>query len=253
MSSSISSSITELKSSSTSKKSSSKEILFSYESARSESSSDKLELSFPSVSSSSSWSEGSLQDETSDSMILSSLSPSIANSAQLTPSSTFEDCLFLSEAAAAFSCSWYLLSPGLDPSDSLAGFIGSLVLFPRHFPSMELPLVDAFPFEARELASGPLLRTLPWAKVTARSLRKRSALLVFELLAAGSLDCKRKKSIKTSAIVNILPNLTRLWTEVRVNPLCPNISVHILHTVLYTFLMVLTRRICLTIKSLSCC
>ena len=177
-------------------------------------------------------------------MILSSLSPSIANSAQLIPSSTFEDCLFLSEAAATFSCSWYLLSPVLDPSDSLAGFTGSLVLLPRHFP--------AFSFEARKLASGPLLRTLPWAKVTARSLRKRSALLVFELLAAGSLDCKRKKSIKTSAIVNILPNLTRLWTEVRVNPLCPNISVHILHTVLYTFLMVLTRRICLTIKSLSC-
>ena len=30
------------------------------------------------------------------------------------------------------------------------------------------------------------------------------------------------------------------------NPLHPNISMHILHTVLYTFL---TRRICLTIKS----
>ena len=28
----------------------------------------------------------------------------------------------------------------------------------------------------------------------------------------------------------------------------PNISIHILHTVLYTFLMVLTRRICLTIS-----
>ena len=33
------------------------------------------------------------------------------------------------------------------------------------------------------------------------------------------------------------------------NPLHPNISVHILHTALYTFLMSLTRRICLTIKS----
>ena len=32
-------------------------------------------------------------------------------------------------------------------------------------------------------------------------------------------------------------------------PLQPNISMHILHTVLYTFLKVLTRRICLTIKS----
>ena len=35
------------------------------------------------------------------------------------------------------------------------------------------------------------------------------------------------------------------------NPLHPNISVHILHTVLYTFPKVLTWRICLTIKSFS--
>ena len=35
----------------------------------------------------------------------------------------------------------------------------------------------------------------------------------------------------------------------KINPLHPNISMHILHTVLYTFLKVLTRRICLTIKS----
>ena len=34
-----------------------------------------------------------------------------------------------------------------------------------------------------------------------------------------------------------------------VNSLHPNISKHILHTVLYTFPKVLTRRICLTIKS----
>ena len=33
------------------------------------------------------------------------------------------------------------------------------------------------------------------------------------------------------------------------NPLHPNISMHILHTVLYTFPKVLTRRICLTVKS----
>ena len=32
-------------------------------------------------------------------------------------------------------------------------------------------------------------------------------------------------------------------------PLHPNISMHILHTVLYTFFNVLIRRICLTIKS----
>ena len=33
-----------------------------------------------------------------------------------------------------------------------------------------------------------------------------------------------------------------------VNPLHPSIRMHILHTVLFTFLTVLTRRICLTIK-----
>ena len=33
------------------------------------------------------------------------------------------------------------------------------------------------------------------------------------------------------------------------NPLHPNISMHILHTVLYTFLKGLKRRICLTVKS----
>ena len=33
------------------------------------------------------------------------------------------------------------------------------------------------------------------------------------------------------------------------DPLHPNISIYFLHTVLYTFPMVLTRRICLTIKS----
>ena len=34
-----------------------------------------------------------------------------------------------------------------------------------------------------------------------------------------------------------------------INPLLTNISMHILHTVLYTFPKMLTRRICLTIKS----
>ena len=33
------------------------------------------------------------------------------------------------------------------------------------------------------------------------------------------------------------------------NPLQPNISIHFLHNVLCTFPMVLTKRICLTIKS----
>ena len=34
-----------------------------------------------------------------------------------------------------------------------------------------------------------------------------------------------------------------------IHPLHPNISMHILHTVLYTFLKGLKRRICLTVKS----
>ena len=36
--------------------------------------------------------------------------------------------------------------------------------------------------------------------------------------------------------------------DLRVNPLHPNISIHILRTVLCTFTNVLTRRICLVIK-----
>ena len=37
---------------------------------------------------------------------------------------------------------------------------------------------------------------------------------------------------------------------IHLTPSHPNISMHILHTVLHTFLKVLTRRICLTVKSL---
>ena len=45
-------------------------------------------------------------------------------------------------------------------------------------------------------------------------------------------------------------SLFRCWILLVLDPLHPNLSRHILHTVLYTFLKVLTRRICLTIKSL---
>lgn len=42
--------------------------------------------------------------------------------------------------------------------------------------------------------------------------------------------------------------------ELRINPLHLNINIHILHSALYTFFVVLTRRICLKIKScFSCC
>ena len=36
------------------------------------------------------------------------------------------------------------------------------------------------------------------------------------------------------------------------SPLHPNISIYILHTVLYTFLKVLARRICLAINNFFC-
>ena len=48
---------------------------------------------------------------------------------------------------------------------------------------------------------------------------------------------KKQKQKKKTRIINSPPN-----------PLHPSISMQILHTVLYTFPVVLTRRICLTIK-----
>ena len=42
-------------------------------------------------------------------------------------------------------------------------------------------------------------------------------------------------------------------TCVRIKPLHPEISIHILHTVLSAFWKVLTRRICLTVKGFFCC
>ena len=42
-------------------------------------------------------------------------------------------------------------------------------------------------------------------------------------------------------------------SELYINPLHLNISIHILHTVFCTFTKVLTRRICLTIKSFFTC
>ena len=47
--------------------------------------------------------------------------------------------------------------------------------------------------------------------------------------------------------------LTEKWTigNVPIDAPHPNISMHILHTVLYTFPMVLTRGTCLTIKTSS--
>ena len=41
--------------------------------------------------------------------------------------------------------------------------------------------------------------------------------------------------------------------QIYLNPLHPKIIMHILHTVFYTFPKVLTRRICLIIKSFSTC
>ena len=56
-----------------------------------------------------------------------------------------------------------------------------------------------------------------------------------------------------------IPSIDYFFIETRnkvfklssLNPLHPNIIMHILHTVLYTIAKVLTRRICLTVKILS--
>ena len=37
--------------------------------------------------------------------------------------------------------------------------------------------------------------------------------------------------------------------QLAINPFHPKIGIYILHTVLFTFLLILTRRICLTIRS----
>ena len=51
-----------------------------------------------------------------------------------------------------------------------------------------------------------------------------------------SLDQRKKAISKTNYMA-------------RINPLHPNISIHILHSLLHTFTLVLTRRICVTIKT----
>ena len=51
-------------------------------------------------------------------------------------------------------------------------------------------------------------------------------------------------------VFNMLPATTVIKEDPHfLDPLHPNISIYFLHTVLYTFPMALTRRICLTIKS----
>ena len=70
-----------------------------------------------------------------------------------------------------------------------------------------------------------------------RGSRLASANLVFENSFLGS-----HVSIKTQKAVLYNQKLT-------LDPFHPNISIHILHTVLYTFPQVLTRRIFSTIKS----
>ena len=52
-----------------------------------------------------------------------------------------------------------------------------------------------------------------------------------------------RQGLTTLHFYKVLKNILAL------NPLHPNISMHILHTFLCTFTKVLTRRICLTIKS----
>ena len=56
-------------------------------------------------------------------------------------------------------------------------------------------------------------------------------------------------SITTSWIILSLLSSVPYLMHTVINPIHPNISMHILHTVLYTFPWVMRRRICLTIKS----
>ena len=51
----------------------------------------------------------------------------------------------------------------------------------------------------------------------------------------------------------LFPHLKQLRLWLYLNPLHPNISMHILHTFLYIFTGVMTRRICQTIKSFLSC
>ena len=52
-----------------------------------------------------------------------------------------------------------------------------------------------------------------------------------------------------SLTFELLTGCTRASVIQKRGPKHPNVNMHILHTVLYTFCKVLTRRICLTIKS----
>ena len=62
----------------------------------------------------------------------------------------------------------------------------------------------------------------------------------------GVLDSKLRGLGSRPGLINVLHSQAKHF-----NPLHPIISMHILHTVLYTFPNVPARRICLTIKSFS--
>ena len=62
-------------------------------------------------------------------------------------------------------------------------------------------------------------------------------------IMGGVLDSKLRGLDSRPGLVYVLHSQAKHF-----NPLHPNISMHILHTVLYTFPNVLTRRICLTIE-----
>ena len=67
-------------------------------------------------------------------------------------------------------------------------------------------------------------------------------------LAYFGQDKKPRISLKKTQVYKIHPHYVCKALN-RNSPLHPNISIHILHTVLYTLAMMYTRRICLTIMS----
>ena len=68
------------------------------------------------------------------------------------------------------------------------------------------------------------------------------------LMPRVSLLCPPRQKLD-SREDGYVKNQGRLLSEWLLNPLHLNISRHILHTFFYTFSMILTMRICLTIKS----
>ena len=72
-------------------------------------------------------------------------------------------------------------------------------------------------------------------------------------IGQAAMNVLRKRNVfqvtNEDTQTNALKKLKKEQAAFRLNLLHPNTSMHILHTVLYTFPEVLSRRICLTVRS----